>query len=159
MVENFKSLRLSVNAKNMEESEKKGAVSSDISEPGICNQIIITDLTLTPNRLNDDSTALSLQENTLFPFSDESKDSLKVTEIDNSKEFIRTDTTDSHIDTLRLSHSNKERIPLLAYECGLFRYAPKWVRNLCLTPYGILFFLCWASTMQVRIIFIVLGCQ
>ena len=140
----------------MEESEKKGAVSSDITEPGICNQIIITDLTLTPNRLNDNSTSFSPQENTLFPFSDESKDSLKVTEIDNAKEFIRSDTTDSHIDTFRLPTSNTESAPLLANECGLFTYAPKWVRNMCLTPYGILFFLCWASTMQVRIIFTII---
>ena len=143
----------------MEELEKNGAVSSDTTEAGICNQIIITDLTLTPNRLNDNSTHLSPQENTLFPFPDESKDSLKVTEIYNAKQFIRSDTTDSRVDTLRLPPSNTESTPLLVGDSGLFAYAPKWVRNVCLTPYGILFFLCWASTMQVSIIIIISSCR
>ena len=143
----------------MEELEKNGAVSSDTTEAGICNQIIITDLTLTPNRLNDNSMTPSHQEKLLFPFSDECKDSLKVIEIDNTKEFIRSDTTDSHVDTLRLPPSNTENTPLLVDDCGLFAYAPKWVRNVCLTRYGILFFLCWASTMQVSIIIIILCCR
>ena len=33
---------------------------------------------------------------------------------------------------------------------GLFAYAPECCRNALLRPYSLLFFLCWASTMQVN---------
>ena len=34
-------------------------------------------------------------------------------------------------------------------DIGLFQYTPKCFRNTFLNVYGLLFFLCWASTIQV----------
>ena len=34
-------------------------------------------------------------------------------------------------------------------DIGLFRYTPKCFQNTFLNVYGLLFFLCWASTIQV----------
>ena len=34
-------------------------------------------------------------------------------------------------------------------DIGLFQYTPKWFQNTFLNVYGLLFFLCWASTIQV----------
>ena len=146
---------LNVKTKNntkMEESVKCDPVSPKDTELGICNQIIITDLTLSPNGLNDNkSLASSPQDKTLFAFPNEYLSPENIEEDDKRKQFMSKDDIDSHIDTLRVPTSNTENTPLLIDDSGLFAYTPKWLRNLCLTPYGILFFLCWASTMQVKI--------
>ena len=52
----------------MEESVKCDPVSPNDTDSGICNQIIITDLTLSPNGLNHYKSAISPQENSLFAF-------------------------------------------------------------------------------------------
>ena len=134
----------------MEESVISEQVTPNDTEVGICNQIIITDLTLSPNAINDDKSTISPQENTLFEFPNGTLNPENVGENEKTKQFMTKDEVDSHIDTLRLPPNNTENTPMLIHDSGLFSYAPKWIRNMCLTPYGILFFLCWASTMQVR---------
>ena len=134
----------------MEESVINEQVTPNDAEVGICNQIIITDLTLSPNAINDDKSAISPQENTLFEFPNGTLNPENVGENEKTKQFMTKDEVDSHIDTLRLPPNNTENTPLLINDSGLFSYAPKRIRNMCLTSYGILFFLCWASTMQVR---------
>ena len=59
--------------------------------------------------------------------------------------------TDSHI--APVENSKKHAIPeyvVCQQKDGLFRYFPRTLRDILLTPQGVLFFLCWASTMQVR---------
>ena len=139
----------------MEESVTCDPVSPKDEKSGICNQIIITDLTLSPNTLNENkSLAISPQENSLFAFPNALLSPENVEENDNTKQFMTKDEIDSHIDTLRVPTSNTENTSLLIDDSGLFAYTPKWLRNLCLTPYGILFFLCWASTMQVKVYYL-----
>ena len=82
--------------------------------------------------------------------------------------MMNTTTIDASIDakkTSRLSEttldankgttdSPKEEYfagPISRKTFGLFAYVPKCFRNICLTPCGVLFFLCWASTMQVHL--------
>ena len=60
--------------------------------------------------------------------------------------------TDTHIGPVDIS--KRHTIPAEYVACnqkdGLFRYFPRNLRGILLTPQGVLFFLCWASTMQVR---------
>ena len=61
--------------------------------------------------------------------------------------------SESHDDehSVEVRNDNKHPSPTLKNEnMGLFAYAPQCCRNIILTPCGVLFFLCWASTMQVR---------
>ena len=39
--------------------------------------------------------------------------------------------------------------PVRNEDTGLFQYTPKCFQNVFLNVYGLLFFLCWASTIQV----------
>ena len=59
---------------------------------------------------------------------------------------------DTHI--APVENSKKHSIPeyvVCEQKDGLFRYFPRNLRDILLTPQGVLFFLCWASTMQVRL--------
>lgn len=60
--------------------------------------------------------------------------------------------TDTYI--APVENSKKHAIPeyvVCQQKDGLFRYFPQSLRDIILTPQGVLFFLCWASTMQVRL--------
>ena len=132
----------------MEESLNTDFVHMGIKENIVCNQIVITDITSSTNSLNSNSPPISPQGNTLLELPDAPDD--KETVVEGDKTNGSRDETDAHIDTLQIPQSNTENTPLLLHDTGLLAYAPKWFRNICLTPYGILFFLCWASTMQVN---------
>ena len=52
-----------------------------------------------------------------------------------------------------VENSKKHAVPeyvVCQQKDGLFRYFPRNIQYVLLTPQGVLFFLCWASTMQVR---------
>ena len=71
----------------------------------------------------------------------------------NNKVNGSTSDTDVDANTDTTQFRRKERFTehISSKKFGLFAYVPEFVRNICLTPYGVLFFLCWASTMQVDI--------
>ena len=60
-------------------------------------------------------------------------------------------SVDVNQDTVQLNTKEGFKDPISRTNFGLFAYVPECFRNICLTPYGILFFLCWASTMQVHL--------
>ena len=61
------------------------------------------------------------------------------------------DTVFDHRDTSKIPRREYTTEPSSEEEFGLFFYVPKCIRNICMTPHGVLFFLCWASTMQVML--------
>ena len=60
-------------------------------------------------------------------------------------------TVDVNTDTAQLRPKECFTEPISRKTFGLFAYFPQFLREICLTPYGVLFFLCWASTMQVNL--------
>ena len=134
----------------MEGSMNTESIHSNIKQNEVCNEIIITSVTSSMNSLDYNTTPIPPQKNTRLELPDDLTN--EETAVDSYNTNANRDETDSHIDSLRVPASNIENTPLIGQDTGLFGYAPKWFQNICLTPYGILFFLCWASTMQVKII-------
>ena len=123
-----------------EHSDKSGTNSS--------SQVIITDLNVPDNISQLNRTSLPGQEKGLLAVPDASITEKQ--ESDTKLEDMHEDKIDAHIATIHVP--SKECLHVSAVsenKFGLFKYAPKWARNILVTPAGILFFLCWASTMQV----------
>ena len=72
----------------MEESVTCDPVSPKDEKSGICNQIIITDLTLSPNTLNENKLAISPQEKSLFAFPNALLNPENVEENDNTNQIV-----------------------------------------------------------------------
>ena len=134
-----------------EHSEKLGANQS--------SQVTINEPIVPENTLQENRT--SLQTQISLPGQEKSLLSVpdvlitEKTDSDMKLEEVYEDKLDAHIDTIKMptkesiSENTSEVFEAWSLKLGLFKYAPSWARNIFLTPAGILFFLCWASTMQV----------
>ena len=72
----------------------------------------------------------------------------KSAETDDNDNTTQSSTTDdakclAKADNLAMAEND-------TIELGLFAYVPKYWQRVFLKPYSLLFFLCWASTMQVN---------
>ena len=120
----------------------KNVTDANVSNPNTTNDL--QNLSATENK-ND--TSLPERDNDVLNVTDDSKED----HISNNKINGHETTVDENKDAEQLRSKECFSEPISRRKFGLFAYVPQFLRDICLTPYGVLFFLCWASTMQVNL--------